>query len=122
MNKYFHLLLSIMLVQGCVGISQPIASRQLVEGEPVTDNKAIPQTVWGHLSSAKSGEQIQIHSNKFVLGSRFFSAAGKNCRELKEVDLRMFIACKENDSEGWYLVKPILSDHQQTVDSYGSSR
>ena len=123
MKKFIYacVLLFIPFLYGCSGIAQPVASRQLVENNYETDYEAAPEAIWGSLSDMQEGEKIVVLSKPMVLGDWFFSASGRKCRELRGDNLVIRIACKDNDSAKWFLVKPVLSSYSDQLNEMGGA-
>ena len=118
MKNIFSLLLATFYVMGCSSISQPVASRALVEYTFVSEQDNVPSTAWQELSSARFGKKIAIDQKYAELGQQYFSANGRTCRTLLWIDANIDalprVTCKSTQDDSWQYVKPVMSEYIET--------
>jgi hypothetical protein len=118
MRNIFSLLLATFYVMGCSSISQPVASRALVEYTFATEQDNVPSTVWQELSNARFGKKVAIDQKYAELGQTYFSANGRTCRTLLWIDANVDalprVTCKSIQDDSWQYVKPVMSEYIET--------
>jgi hypothetical protein len=118
MKNIFSLLLATCCLSACSSISQPVASRALVEYTFVSKQNNVPSTVWQELSTARFGKRIVINQKQAELGQQYFSANGRTCRKLVWIDTNSDslprVTCKSALDESWQYVKPVMSEYIET--------
>tara|TARA_R110001632_G_scaffold8686_12_gene34617 strand:+ start:29182 stop:29541 length:360 start_codon:yes stop_codon:yes gene_type:complete len=108
MNKYCYFLASVMLFQGCTSISQPTASRPLVEHEYVIAAPAESDLMQRQLSRNESGSKISVNKESGTIGAQFFAATGATCRKVYFTTSGQTVFCR-NELKQWYRVKSVIS-------------
>jgi hypothetical protein len=115
MRNIFSLLLATYYLVGCSSVSQPVASRALVEHTFATEQNNVPSAVWQDLSTARMGKKIAIDQKYVELGQAYFSANGRTCRTLLWIDANIDalprVTCKSTQDDSWQYVKPVMSEY-----------
>jgi hypothetical protein len=118
MRNIISLLLLTFYLVGCTSISQPVASRALVEYTFDSEQENVPSTSWQALSTARFGQKIVIAQKSAELGQRYFSANGRTCRKLlwidSNIDALARVTCKSSLDDSWQYVKPVMSEYIET--------
>jgi hypothetical protein len=100
-------------LQGCTSISQPTASRPLVEHEFVIPTGSVDVALSTALSNARTGATMNVHQQPALMGERFFAATGLNCRKLILVQAEQHIYCL-NIQGNWFQVKKVISEYHES--------
>ena len=115
MKNIFSLLFATSYLVGCSSVSQPVATRALVEYSYISEQSNVPSRLWPELSVVSSGNRIVVEQKHAELGQRYFSANGRMCRKLlwvdADVDSLSQIICKSAQDESWQFVKPVMSEY-----------
>jgi hypothetical protein len=103
------------LIQGCTSISQPTASRPLVEHEfkSLASAAAVDVSLSTALSNTKSGATFIIQEKSMVMGNTFFAATGLTCRKLISEQVGQHIYCLNNQGN-WFQVKKVISEYNES--------
>ena len=99
-----------MLFQGCASISQPTASRPLVEHEYVISAPAESDLMQRQLNSIQSGSKISVNNESGTIGAQFFAATGATCRKVYFTHSGQAVFC-QNELKQWYRVKSVISEY-----------
>jgi hypothetical protein len=100
-------------IQGCTSITQPTASRPLVEHEFVIPSAFVDVPLSTALSNAKTGAAISIQRQSAVMGDQFFAATGLTCRKLTSAQVGQHIYCL-NIQGNWFQVKKVISEYHES--------
>ncbi len=100
------------LMQGCANVSQPTASRPLVDKKVMGKTTPVDISINSILDNAKSGESVQANQHSMVLGSKFVSATGLTCRKLVSDKAGLDVYCL-NLNNHWFKVKRVISEATQ---------
>lgn len=119
MKKLFCLSALVLLVSACSSIEQPIASRLLVEQNVANVYQELPKNVWSDLSNAATGAVVYLESQQVSLDKLYFSANGKQCRQLLFPNDSLRISCRIGEAAKWYLVKPVISEYIESTSVAG---
>lgn len=103
-----------VIIQGCASITQPTASRPLVEHKFVTSTGFVDSSLSAALSSNKAGTSLVIEQQSSVMGDRFFAATGLTCRKLTLEQAGQNIYCL-NIQGRWFKVKRVISEYNENV-------
>ncbi|MDO6559647.1 hypothetical protein [Paraglaciecola chathamensis] len=114
MNKYCYVLASVMLFQGCTSISQPTASRPLVEHEYVISTPVENDSMQRSLSNISADASISIDAQAATLGPKYFSASGVICRSAETQYSGQYLFC-QNALKQWYRVKSVISTYNENI-------
>ena len=116
MKNTLYITVFSFLLFGCANpISQPIASRPLVEEVYNSPNiNKVPKSLLGALSNLPLGALVEINGQKMLLEEQYYSANGKSCRRMTLVDRsRMnkspLVVCKKKEDESWLFAQQIMS-------------
>lgn len=107
----------VLLLTGCAGsVSQPTASRALVENNFALESATIPQQYWQRIDSAVQGRQITVEGMTLLVGEPYFSASGANCKPLfyKGTDMSAWknqTACKKLGESAWYFAPQVIATY-----------
>lgn len=112
-NIVFLAVISIQ-IQGCTSISQPTASRPLVEQEFVTPTALTDLSLSAALSNNKAGTSLDIEQQPALMGDRFFAATGLTCRKLTSEQAGQYIYCL-NIQGNWFKVNQVISEYNENV-------
>lgn len=99
-----------MLFQGCTSISQPTASRPLVEHEYVIAAPAESDLMQRQLTHSTSGSIISLDNDSGTIGPKFFAATGATCRKVFLTMSGQTVFC-QNELKQWYRVKSVISEY-----------
>lgn len=112
MKNLYLLAVLLIALQGCAGVSQPVAKIPLVQENLDSESlELVAKKSWSLLSEENVGSTISLKSQPARLGKLFFAANGKQCRQFYfEQDL-VRIVCKDKYSEQWHFVKPVISEY-----------
>jgi hypothetical protein len=102
------------IFQGCASITQPTASRPLVEHKFVTSTGFVDSSLNVALSDSKAGTPVVIEQQPSVMGDRFFAATGLTCRKLTSEQAGQNIYCL-NIQGRWFKVKRVISEYNENV-------
>lgn len=111
----------VLFTTGCVSrISQPVASRPLVENVIAYASESVPQVHWSALSQNQSGTTIHISGTALVMGERYSAASGDTCVKLhiqtgKENGSKT--VCKAKDGLEWHFAKPVIAYHSESIEA-----
>ncbi len=112
MKKILLLALLSSLIQGCTSISQPTASRPLVENKFVTPIASVESSLGVALSNLNAGSDLVVDQQPAVMGEIFFAATGLNCRKLTLHHLGQNVYCL-NAQGRWFKVKRVISEYNE---------
>jgi hypothetical protein len=102
----------------CSSITQPVASRALVEYTFGSERETVPSALWQELSTAGLGEKIVIEQQYAELGQQYFAANGRTCRKLLWIDANIDslprVTCKSTEDGSWQYIKPVMSEYIET--------
>lgn len=114
-----------ILVSGCASqISQPVASRPLVEFDYTAEIETVSEGAWPILEEAPSGTLISLNNQQLVLTRRYHAASGGQCRLLDFANkqnngFQSHIVCKAKGKESWHFTKPIISHYENNAENDG---
>lgn len=98
-------------IQGCGSITQPTASRPLVENNMVATPQLVNDSLNQHLSHSGPGTVIVVATKNKVLGRQFFAASGLTCRKVNEQNtLDSHIYC-QNEQNAWFKAGNVISQY-----------
>ena len=112
MKKILLVALLPILIQGCTSISQPTASRPLVEHKFVTPIASVGSTLGIALSNDKTGTSLVVEQQPAIMGNNFFAAIGLSCRKLTLQQLGQNVYCL-NAQGRWFKVKQVISEYNE---------
>lgn len=101
-----------ILMQGCTSISQPTASRALVEHEFVTPIVSVGSSLSEALSNIETGAALVIEQQPALMGDSFFAATGLTCRRLTLQQMGQSIYCLSTQGN-WFKVKRVISEYNE---------
>lgn len=102
-----------ILTQGCTSISQPTASRALVEKQFAVSNESVAVSLASALSDSKVGSVVVIQEESVVMGVKFFAATGLICRKLNTKSSGQDIYCLNDQQGGWYKVNKVIAQYNE---------
>jgi hypothetical protein len=102
------------VIQGCTNISQPTASRALVEDVFVTPTASVDFSLSTALSNSQAGATLLIEQQTVVMGKKFFAATGLTCRKLTSEPADQHIYCL-NIQGNWFKVERVISGYNENV-------
>jgi hypothetical protein len=120
MKNLFLISTSVFLFCACSSVTQPIASRPLVEQNFSNYYQDLPESIWHSLQNKSDGEMLRFSSQQIELGRLFFSATGNQCRHLTFSNDLLRVACRVDNSQQWYLVKPVISEYIESASVTGT--
>jgi hypothetical protein len=112
-NIVFLAVISIQ-IQGCTSVSQPTASRPLVEHEFVTSTAFVDLSLGAVLSNTKAGTALVIEQQPVVMSDKFFAATGLTCRKLTSEQAGQYIYCL-NIQGNWFKVNQVISEYNENA-------
>ena len=112
MKKILFLAVLSILIQGCTSISQPVASRPLVEHKFVTPIASVESSLGMDLSNVDVGTAVVVEKQSAVMGERFFAATGLSCRKLTVQHTGQDVYCL-NTQGRWFKVKRVISEYNE---------
>lgn len=107
------------LITACSTIEQPIASRPLVEQNFTNKYLQLPENSWDPLANSVVGQVVNLSSQQVKLDKLYFSATGKQCRQLFFPNDLLRIACRDAIGSQWFLVKPVISEYIEPANAKG---
>jgi hypothetical protein len=112
MKKILLVALLSTLIQGCTSISQPTASRPLVEHKFVTSIASVKLSLGTALSNLTVGTTLIVEQIPAVMGEHFFAATGLSCRKLTLQQRGQNVYCL-NAQGLWFKVKQVISEYNE---------
>jgi hypothetical protein len=118
MDLYAHMKNTVLLfailifVQGCANISQPTASRALVENQFVTPVVVAGVSLADALANSSVGTVFAVQEQAVVMGNEFFAAVGLTCRNLILKQGGQDIYCL-NERGDWFKVNKVISEYTE---------
>jgi hypothetical protein len=112
MKKILLVVLLPTLIQGCTSISQPTASRPLVEHKFVTPIVSVESSLGIALSNDETGTNLVVEQQPAMMGENFFAATGLSCRKLTLQQLGQNVYCL-NVQGRWFKVKRVISEYNE---------
>jgi hypothetical protein len=112
MKKIVLFPICVILTQGCTAISQPTASRSLVEQQFVVPSASVDSSLSAALSHSKTGTILAIEEQNLEIGNTFFAATGLNCRKVSLQQKGNDIYCF-NDQGDWFKVNKVISEYNE---------
>ncbi|MGS2719892.1 hypothetical protein [Paraglaciecola aestuariivivens] len=113
MKNIVLLALSSAFLLSCTTVSQPIASRPLVEQGYLAPNSQIVSSLNTQLSTNPPTDSFTIQGQNVALGPKYFAATGLVCRKLSS-KIQHQIYC-QNTKGNWFKVKQVLSEYKGEV-------
>lgn len=100
-----------VFIQGCGSITQPTASRPIVESNKATAVQLSNDSLTEHLSNAKVGYAIIIQGQNLTLGEQFFAASGLSCRKVANDKNTSYIVYCQDEQKRWFKVNSVISQY-----------
>lgn len=107
--------LSLITLQACTSISQPTASRALVEQQFVlasANSGTIESNLRAALENSAAGTGVIVNNDSLVLGNTYFAATGQTCRRLSSQQSDQIIYCL-NEQDGWFKVNKVIAEYNE---------
>ena len=107
----------VLLLSGCAGsISQPTASRALVDNDFALERATVPKQYWQQIDSAVQGRQITVEGKTLLVGEPYFSASGSKCKPLfyKGSDVSAWknqTVCKQLGESAWFFAPQVIATY-----------
>jgi hypothetical protein len=102
----------LIFVQGCANISQPTASRALVENQFEAPAVIVGVSLADALANSSVGTVLAVQNQAVVMGNKFFAAIGLTCRKLILEQSGQDIYCL-NERGDWFKVNKVISEYTE---------
>ena len=111
-RKTIPLTATLLILQGCVSAPPEVSASIPLIGKQVTqEGDYLPKEIQTTISATESGKVIPFNNKKIIVGRKYMSAMGLNCKEVIITDTSSMnyetSICKSK--QGWFLVPDLMA-------------